>query len=421
MRLYVYIALMLLLCCGCQDKAEQERMKWRQTLGWDDKRPYGTWLAHESLTDYFSDAKIETLSGKFRFNNMDDKMKYGHTGPALLILEGFDFYLSDEEWVELKNFISNGNEVVLFSNVLDNKIEQDLQCFMKNSLSNRFDLFITDKELSNQHVLRLQTDQGRAYGYTGRSLKAYFDVSTRRNDSVAMDNVDTASSKYQEWAYPDTLGYAELEPDMVRYKLGAGHLTLHAAPLALSNYFLLQEGNVDYLTGMWQTLPDNISHVYWGTYGYRSAESSGMNVLWKYPATRYAILLALLALLVYVLFEGKRKQRIIPIVAPLRNDSVSFVETVGRLYYNKGNHANLASKMTMQFLDWVRTHYFLNTNVLNDEFIVQLSMKSGQAEATVRGLMDMIHEVRMNTALVDDAYLYQLYNTIQQFYKNEQV
>lgn len=120
-----------------------------------------------------------------------------------------------------------------------------------------------------------------------------------------------------------------------------------------------------------------------------------------------------------MLFEGKRKQRIIPIIAPLRNDSVSFVETVGRLYYNKGNHTNLAEKMVQQFLEWVRTNYFLNTNQLNDAFIHQLTIKSGQADATVRELMEMIHEIKLASVKIDDAYLYQLYNTIQQFYKNK--
>jgi hypothetical protein len=141
-------------------------------------------------------------------------------------------------------------------------------------------------------------------------------------------------------------------------------------------------------------------------------------VLWRFPSTRYALLLALLAMITYVLFEGKRKQRIIPVIPPLKNDSVSFVETVGRLYFNKGNHTNLSEKMVQQFLEWVRTHYFLNTNLLNEQFINQLIIKSGQPEAKVRMLMDMIHEIKMGTAPTDDAYLYQLYTTIQQFYKN---
>jgi hypothetical protein len=217
----------------------------------------------------------------------------------------------------------------------------------------------------------------------------------------------------------EVLGFARSRANFVRYAYGNGHISLHGAPLALSNYFLLQPGNVDYLTAVWQTLPAGITRVYWNSYYKRNAEVSSMDILWRYPATRLALLIAILVLVTYVLFEAKRRQRIIPVIPPLRNDSVSFAETVGRLYYNKGNHLNLAEKMVQQFLEWVRTHHYLNTNQLNEQFLQQLSARTGQPEAMVRPLMEMIHEIKLGTAKPDDAYLYQLYSSIQQFYKQQ--
>ena len=105
-------------------------------------------------------------------------------------------------------------------------------------------------------------------------------------------------------------------------------------------------------------------------------------------------------------------------MAPLKNESVSFIETVGRLYFNKGNNTNLAEKIIQQYLEWVRLHYYLNTNLLSTEFIKQLAHKSGQPEYVVTELVYMITEIRMGSVKPDDAYLYQLYRTIQQFYKN---
>ena len=139
----------------------------------------------------------------------------------------------------------------------------------------------------------------------------------------------------------------------------------------------------------------------------------------RYRSTRWALLLSIFVAAVYLLFQLKRRQRVIDIVEPLKNDSVSFVETVGRLYYNKGNHANLAEKMTQQFMEWVRMHYYLNTNLLSEEFAQQLTMKSGQPEAMVHELLEMIRDLRTGSVKPDDAYLYQLYRIIQQFYKNE--
>jgi len=416
MRKSIIIALLLIfMLSGCQpDKTLQDRMKWRITLGADDKLPYGAYLAYQSLKYYFPEATIERLSGQFRFDDMELKMKYSHR--SLLILEGLDFYLSDEEWEELKKYIKEGNEVVLFCSRLDHKIESELGCYKKRGVEDRTDLFGITVERDSKDVLQLYNHPGKRYGYEGRSLKGYFDSGSDIADSSEHENTDDKTVN-NDWQSPDTLGYADGMPDFIRYQLGNGHLTLHAAPLALSNYFLLQDGNEQYLSGIWQTLPENIGHIYWGAYWKRSGETSGLGVLWKYPATKYAMILGFLALLVYVLFEGKRKQRIIPVMEPLKNDSVSFVETVGRLYYNTGNHTNLEEKMVQQFLEWVRMHYFLNTNLLNEDFIRQLTIKSGQPEATVRALMEMIHEIKLGTAKTDDAYLYQLYRTIQQFYK----
>jgi len=434
-RHYTYIAFALLpFLAGClPDKAEQELRKWRITLESGDKKPYGTWLAHESLKYYFPDATTEALSQGFRYSNMDNKMKYNYSGHSLLVLEGLYFYLSNREWEDLKQFVSNGNEVILFSSSLDSKMEQELNCYKELSGDESAGIYRENDDFDNEEMLTL-TGSGKKYGYTGRSLKGYFtfkddsDSSNKNSgtnstanasDNLAKDEENNKDSK-SDFAIskPDTLGYAHAKPDFLRYKIGEGHLTLHAAPLVLSNYFLLQDGNEQYLTAIWQTLPRNINRIYWQDYFERNTEVSSWSILWRYPATRYALLLAIGALLMYVLFEIKRKQRIIPIIPPLKNDSVSFVETVGRLYYNKGDHTNLSEKMVQQFLEWVRTHYFVNTNLINENFIAQLTIKSGQPEPVVRGLVDMIHEIKMGNIKPDDAYLYQLYNTIQQFYKN---
>ena len=421
--LYIFAALIMLLSMpGCLSDQSKDAKKWRITLDPEDKNPYGTYLANQSLKYYFPEATFEPLARGFHYDKMDDKMKQNDYGRSLIVFVGLDFNVSEDEWKELKEFANNGNEIIIFSSSLDEKIQIDLACVKVpgNEEQNAFGLPITDNY--NRDALFTTDNLFKRYRYHGRSIDGYFSLKidsskTNANNSNNENDTDEAKSSY----LPYTLGYANSKPDLVRFRIGEGHIALHAAPLVLSNYFLLQPGNVDYLTSILQTLPKNITKVYTHSYYKRSGEASGLSVLWKYPATKWALLLGIFVLLMYVLFEGKRKQRIIPVIAPLKNDSVSFAETVGRLYYNKGNHANLAGKMTQQFLEWVRLNYFLNTNLLNDEFINQLTIRSGQPENTVRGLIDMIHEIKLGDAIIDDAYLYQLYNTIQQFYKNNRI
>jgi len=421
--LALFAMLLLISSCG-GDKRMQQKMKWRVTLNKDDKKPYGTFIAYNSLKFYFPEASVEPMSNGFSYNDITDKMKYNN-GTSLIIMEGLDFNVSDKEWESLKQFVSGGNEIVVFSSYIDTLVRGDLHLLKFGGYEEYPAMQDTDG-LENKNSLHIITDSMlHTYGYQGRSIQGYFiPIEKEKNTDTGIlnnsgNNEATSDTEASLFAPPDTLGYVKNRPDFIRYKIGSGHITLHAAPLVLSNYFLLQPGNKDYLTALWRSLPKNIDHIYWNEYYKRTAEESDLSILWRYPATRFALLLAIFGLIFYVLFEGKRRQRIIPIVAPLKNDSVSFVETVGKLYYNKGNHANLADKMVQQFLEWVRSNYHLSTNLLNEQFITQLIIKSGKPEATVRALMEMIHEVRISGAGVDDAYLYQLYNTIQQFYKDK--
>jgi hypothetical protein len=387
------------------------------TLDREDKRPYGAYLAYESLKYFFPGTTIEPVTKGFRFTDLGSKMP--DSGRALMIFTGLDFYLSDKEWTELKDFVAEGNDAIIFCSNLDRKIEDELNCHKRGSGEDE-PLLLGQNRHVNRNALSLVTQPWITYGYEGRTLQGYFFQEPDDEPITPRIEDDTTGGASPKKVRPNmlVLGNVKDNPNFVRFiSHGDGTLTLHAAPLAMSNYFLLQPGNENYLTGIWQSLPDNITHIYWNDYFKRTSEVSSLGVLMRYPATRLAIQLALLVLLLYVLFEGKRKQRLIPIKEQLKNESVSFVETVGRLYYNKGNHANLAAKISQQFLEYVRNNYLINTNLLNESFIHMLTIKSGQPEATVRGLTDMIHEIRLGTTNIDEAYLYQLYHTTQQFYK----
>ncbi|MCD6010778.1 MAG: hypothetical protein K0Q79_640 [Flavipsychrobacter sp.] len=440
LRHCTYYLLLLLLLTGCSGDTTDNLAKWRITLNHEDKIPYGTYLAYESLKYYFKGAKVEVLSQGFKYTNMDSKMKYP-AGRSLMVLEGLRFYVSEKEWDDLKQFIRDGNEVIIFSSWIDKKIQEELKVYKWRAGDETNMLYIDKEDFDHKNILKLTNAPGKTYGYEGRSIRGYFEFtykkdtteedkkssnenSTAESDTVTEDSAEESDYTEEDNSYeiaitPDTLGKAGEQPNFIRYSIGDGHLTLHAAPLTLTNYFLLQDGNENYLTGIWQTLPSNITQVYWQDFYARNTESSSLAILWQYPATRLALILALIAILVYIFFEGKRKQRVIPIIPPVRNESVSFVETVGRLYYNKRNHANLADKMVQQFLEWVRSHYFLNTNMLNDTFINQLTIKSGQNEIVVKWLVSTIHEIKLGGANIDDDYLYKLYTVLQKFYKKE--
>jgi len=366
------------------------------------------------------------LSSGFRFNSIDDGMSYHDDSAAMLILVGLDFYVSEREKEKLLQFAAKGNEVVLFCSKLDNQLIGALGCTKEKGGYEDMPLTAYYPAKDHQNYVTLAGNETTKFQLDGRTLRSYFTIgnntpempSDSLTDYIETNPVIISGDEVADIGNVTVLGSNAEGPDFIRYNVGEGHITLHAAPLVLSNYFLLQGGNRKYLDGIWHTFPGNISHIYWTDYYKRRAERSHASSLLHFPPLQWAFWIMIALLLIYVLFEAKRRQRIIPIVAPPVNSSVSFAETVGRLYYNKGNHQNLAEKMVQHFLEWVRSYYYLNTSEINDTFIKQLTVKSGMPENTVRELVQVIHEVRTRSVSVDEPYLFHLYTIIQQFYKN---
>lgn len=400
--------------CNLFDK----KTNWQVTLNKDSKNPYGTYLAYNSLSSYFPGLQPVYLNKWFHYNDIESKIPPNYNGATLLVMEGIELRLSINEIRHLQQFVFNGNEVIIFCSTLDEKLEKRLNCYKLNDGYEETPLTEGYDGTINMNLLSLAGDTTKKYGFRGRSLTGYFEADTNRhsNQYNAQGIVVKALSPY----HVDTLGYMHGQPDFLRFTIGEGHLYVHAAPLVLSNYFLLQPGNREYLDRIWSVLPPDINAIYWNEYFKRYPPENNINVLWKFPSSKWAIILALFTALIFVLFESKRRQRIIPILPPTVNSSVSFAETVGRLYYNRGDHRNLAEKMIQHFLEWVRNNYFLSTNMLNEDFVRMLSIKSGRPEASSRHLVTRIHDVRLNNVSIDDAFIYDLYTTIQSFYKSSQ-
>ncbi len=141
-------------------------------------------------------------------------------------------------------------------------------------------------------------------------------------------------------------------------------------------------------------------------------------LLSQHPPLLWAFWLAVTGLLLYLLFNIKRKQRVINIIKPNANTTVTFTETVGRLYLQKKNNSHIAEKMITYFYEHIRNKYFIATATINDEFINSLSGKSGVSIEKTQQLFSLIERIQSEEN-VDDAELLQLNTEIENFYKNQ--
>jgi len=184
------------------------------------------------------------------------------------------------------------------------------------------------------------------------------------------------------------------EPITIRMKWGEGNFIINSTPMIFTNIYLLADDNSDFASKQLSYLPD--TELIWTEYyqrGRREISTPLRFVLLNEPLS-WAYYITLISLVVFMIFEMKRRQRIIPVIPPLSNTTLEFVSTIGDLYYQNGDHKNIAEKKINYFLEQVRSKYALATNQLDREFAAALSRKSGKGDNEMRELVQLIGEIK---------------------------
>ena len=212
----------------------------------------------------------------------------------------------------------------------------------------------------------------------------------------------------------DTAGQAVL----VSVPHGRGHLYLCTVPLAFTNYFALQPRTGNFAFAALSYLPTGRT-VWWDEYQKqgRQGEQSLLRVLLAHDALRWALYLSLLGALLLVLFEARRRQRVIPILKPLPNTTLLFTRTVASLYQQGNSHGHIAEKKIQLFLEHLHTRLHEPGLDLNDDAARErLAQKTGIPRADVDALVRRINFL-LTAPRVSDSDLLALNKALNDFRK----
>ncbi|WP_266362434.1 DUF4350 domain-containing protein [Tellurirhabdus rosea] len=211
---------------------------------------------------------------------------------------------------------------------------------------------------------------------------------------------------------------ARQEPIFLKIPFGNGFFYIHNLPLALTNYYVLDEKEGDFAFKSFSYLPP--LPTYWDEYQklgrFDPDQKTSLRYVLSQPPLAWAWYLTLAGLLLFVIFAGKRTQRVIPVGETPRNSSLDFVQTVGRLYFQRGDHANLVQKKIQHFFAFIREKYNLNPAHPDEEFRETLARKSGVA---VRDVDEIFKQIAFSQqGRVSEYELLRLNGAIENFYKN---
>ena len=421
-KYFLYITgCICLLATGCHKQQTRSLPLLNETYRKNDTKPFGGYVAYNHFKKVFNDAFVETINDPFNVEWKRIKDYSAETQYSLYFLVAKNIQMSEEETDAVVDFIKAGNDMFISADYIDPRLLEKIKCETQrlNEIIN--EVHGTMKQTSVALPSEPINPAGDPRSSVNSTSYAYY-YYPFLNYFSDFDSTHTR-----------ILGVNEKgQPDYIIMYIGKGRLYLHAAPRVFSNYFLLTAANYHYLENILSWLRFEPKNIYWDEYYKnqdftRNKKGSGdgqgdtnnfssFNVIKNNPPLLWAFWLAIIALLLYILVNIKRKQRVINDVKPNTNTTVTFTETVGRLYLQKKNNKNIADKMITYFYEHVRNNYFVNTAQVSPEFMNTLSKKSGVPIAVTQELFGSIERVN-SSRNISDAELLRLNELIQKFYK----
>ena len=359
------------------------------------KIPYGTRVFKTLATEQWGDRLRETYSPPFDLLQNEE-----FEGTFLFVNSRVNF--GDAENNIILDWVSQGNRLFISANNFDYFLLDTLgvvtqRLFDHESLEPTFEYALLNDK-STQNKVTWNRDYSKGFFHKIDS------TTTRTLGTVNVVN--------------DSSGVSEARVNFIRSRFGKGEILLHLAPEAFTNYFLLNDkDHLDY-TAQVASYLNTEDALYLDAYYKRgkTVEVSPMRIFLDTTEFKWAYYLTLIGALLYIVFQGRRKQRAIPVIPPLKNQSLNFTRTIGDMYYEGSQRKSIASHKIEFFLEYIRTQFYLPTEKIDSNFIKQLAARSQHTPQQIEQLFQFLQNVQEADSL-SDPILEQLENRIQNFKK----
>jgi hypothetical protein len=394
-KIYIAFLIVVFLLILLSDYNTPKPIDWKPTYDVNDKIPFGLFVFDKEIGGILKGQKIERIATETPYEFLDSKYdakpdanKYKIEGTFINISEFAS--IDDQSVKELFYFVSHGNTAFLsmktFPQILLDSLKID---------------YLTDFNYSKNSTIWLANKKLGAEKHTDftQGMGDYY--------FSKIDTLTTTVLGYQ------SNGKDEKRINFIKVPYKNGFFYLHTQPAVFTNFHLLKANHYKYTEKLLSYIPKGA--VYWYTKIPidNTISDSPMRFILSQAALKWAWYLFLAGMLIFILFNAKRKQRIVPILKPLPNLTVDFTKTIGNLYYLEGDRKDIINKKIIYFLEKIRTEYHIDTNHLDEEFISKLHLKTRKNKTDIQNLIGLINNHRKNNYDSVESDLIQLNNAIE--------
>lgn len=374
LRIYIVFLVLLLVGIIVVDVNRPKPINWMPTYDIKDKIPFGLYIFDQELPNVvkpFTVQKIAETPYEYLEKLYDyDTLVNDYKEHATLVSINEFSTLDNESAKELCYYANHGNTVFLSSKNLPQLLLDSLK------LKTRADYQYSDSIYCWMANKNLDT-------------KKYNILQGVGNDYFS--KIDTLSTTILGYQTGDSTRVNFIN---VPYK--SGNFLLHLQPSVFTNFHLLKKNHADYSADVLSYLPKN--NIIWFVKNQDGTKVSGsqFRYILSQPALTWAWYIFLLGMLFFMIFNAKRRQRIVPIIKPLANTTVDFAKTIGNLYFQEGDHRNMIDKKIVYFLEKIRQDFLMDTTKLDDVFVKRLQQKTGKEITLISELVGKINQHRKN-------------------------
>ncbi|WP_267405821.1 MULTISPECIES: DUF4350 domain-containing protein [unclassified Chryseobacterium] len=353
-KIYAAIFIIVMVILALLEVNKKEVVDWRKNFNVTQKSPFGLFVFNEEVKGLFKNKIVKIDQSPFDYYNEHTKEKHN-----ILVIESD---IDSESWSKILSEVSKGSDAMIMVSDIPKEISDSIGYYDSEiSFEEQNVLKLTDKKFRNDFIKLDKFPSGRGFTYIKPNVEVL-------GKTVEKNNQDQAN--------------------FIKVKFGKGKIYVHSEPLFITNYYLLKPGNIKYTQDVFSYLDDK--ETLWFVKGKTSESRFFMRFILSNPALKYAWWVFLGGLLLFIFFNAKRKQRIVPKIEPLKNTSVDFVKSIGNLYLQEGDFHDMMAKKAQYFLNKVRMDLLIDTQNLDEEFVKKLQLKTGKPIELIQEAIDLI-------------------------------
>ena len=386
-RIFILIVAVMFILLVVLEATRKQPIDWRESYSGNDKIPYGSYILKDILKNTRPNTNfIVNNDGLFLYT------RYNQTPKKSAFIFVTDFFELDKlDLNELISFANKGNNIFIsaegFSKNICDTLNFNLIYKWKSNLdtSQFTNLNLSNPALTSNSGYRIKSNFSE-YKFTK------FDNST--TTVIGTEN--------------------KINVNFIKIKKGKGNIYINLTPHLFTNYNILY-GNYKYTFSALSYISDNT--VIWDEF-YKPNKpeiSSPLRYILSQSSLKAAYYLLIATILIYLIFKGKRKQRIIPIIQPPQNMSLEFARTLGRLYFNSGNNRDIALKKFSYFCEYLRSKFYFKNISGDEEFCKHLAERSGVNIDTIKNIFKYANIIKNKANTFDEDLIF-FNSMIEEFY-----